>query len=110
MQIVYFGFLEDPFIIPFLFNCQRDNERLISTSVPTGNQQNATFVLDIRAWANTSELYADENGAWKMTGCRPKHYTIVKDEDGRVAELERVQDQSKLWLCCPEKNIHVLFV
>ena len=49
MQIVYFGFLEDPFIIPFLFNCQRDNERLISTSVPTGNQQNATFVLDIRA-------------------------------------------------------------
>lgn len=51
-----------------------------------------------------------EDGAWKMTDCRPKYYSIVKDEDWSVAELERVQDQSKLWLCCPEKNIHVFLV
>ena len=42
MQIVHFGSLENPFIISFLFNCQRDNERMVSTSVPTGIQQNAT--------------------------------------------------------------------
>ena len=29
-----------------------------------------------------------------MTGCRPKYYSIVKDENGRVAELQRVHDQS----------------
>lgn len=81
-------------MIPFLFKCQSDNGQLISTAVPTRIQQNATFVLDITALPNRSDLYADTNGAWKMTGCRPKYYSIVKDENGRVTELERVHDQS----------------
>ncbi|CAH3126511.1 unnamed protein product [Porites lobata] len=57
---------------------------MISTSVPTRIQQNATFVLDISALGNRADLYADENGVWKMTGCRPKYYTIDRDENGRV--------------------------
>ena len=93
-KIVDFESLENPFIIPFLFNCQSDNEHLISTVVPTGIQQNATFVLNISALANRSDLCADENGVWKMTGCRPKYYSIVKDENGRVVEMERVHGQS----------------
>ena len=90
-----FDSLENPFLIPFLFNCQSDNGHLISTALPAGIQQNATFVLDISTLANRSDLYADENGAWKMTGCRPKYYSIVEDENGRVAELERVHDHIK---------------
>lgn len=49
--IVDFDFLENPFIIPFLFNCQSDNEHLISTAVPTEIQQNANFVSEISALA-----------------------------------------------------------
>ena len=94
-KIVDFDSLENPFIIPFLFNCKSDNGDLISTALPAGIQQNATFALDISTLGNRSDLYADENGAWKMTGCRPKYYSIVKDENGRVAELERVHDHSK---------------
>ena len=93
-KIVDFDSLENPFIIPFLFNCQSDNGHLISTALPAGIQQNATFVVDISRLENRSDLYADENGAWKMTGCRPKYYSIDKDENGRVAELERVHDHS----------------
>ena len=93
-KIVDFDSLENPFIIPFLFNCQSDNGHLIGTALPAGIQQNATFVLDISTLGNRSDLYADENRAWKMTGCRPKYYSIVKDENGRVAELERGHDHS----------------
>ena len=75
-KIVDLESLENPYIIPFLFNCQSDNEDMISTSVPTRIQQNVTFVLDISALGNKADLYADENGVWKMTGCRSKYYTI----------------------------------
>ena len=92
-KIVDLESLENPYIIPFLFNCQSDNEDMISTSVPTRIQQNATFVLDISALGNRADLYADENGVWKMTGCRPKYYTIDRDENGRVVEMERVRNE-----------------
>ena len=117
-KLVDFDSLENPFIILFLFNCQSDNGQLISTAVPTRIQQNATFVLDIVALPNRSDLYADENGAWKMTGCRHKYYSIVKDESGRVAELERVHDQSncdvvvrrKTYTCSSYKWYHKTIV
>ena len=30
---------------------------------------------------------------WRMTGCKTKYYTIDRDENGRVIELERVRNQ-----------------
>lgn len=50
------------------------------------------FVLDIIVLLNRLDLYVDINGVWKMIGCRFKYYSIVKDENGRVIELERVYD------------------
>ena len=89
---------------PLHHTCQSDNEHLISAAVPIGIQQNATFILIISALPNRSDLHADENGVWKMTGCRPKYYSIVKDENGRVVEMERVHDQAILMLVSKEDH------
>lgn len=58
-KIVDFRSLDNPFIIPFLFNCQSDNKYLISTAVATGLQENPTFLFDISALANWSDLYTN---------------------------------------------------
>ena len=31
-----------------------------------------------------------------MTGCKAKFYTIIRDEEGKVAELEKVNTQMRM--------------
>lgn len=77
-----------------MMNCQDENPYLISKAVPIGYQDNGTFVLNIDALQHRKDLYSDENGSWVMTGCKAKLYTIIRDEEGKVAELEKVNTQA----------------
>lgn len=77
-----------------MMNCQDENPYLISKAVPIGYQDNEIFVLNIDAMQHRKDLYSDENGSWVMTGCKAKFYTITRDEEGKVAELEKVNTQA----------------
>lgn len=77
-----------------MMNCQDENPYLISKAVPIGYQDNGTFVLNIDALQHRKDLYSDENGSWVMTGCKAEFYTITRDEEGKVAELEKVNTQA----------------
>ena len=81
-----------------MMNCQDENPYLISKAVPIGYQDNGTFVLNIDALQHRKDLYSDENGSWVMTGCKAKFYTIIRDEEGKVAELEKVNTQAGIAL------------
>lgn len=37
--------LDNPYIVPFKFNCQEDNPDIISEAVPIGIQVNAAFLV-----------------------------------------------------------------
>lgn len=73
--------LDNPYIVPFLFNCQEDNPGIIREAVPIGIQDNATFVLCLDTLEHRKDLFADDNGSWDMTGCKAKFYTIIRDDD-----------------------------
>ena len=42
-----------------------------------------------------------------MTGCRPKYYSIVKDEDGSVAELESSRSEQIVTLLSGKEHTRV---
>lgn len=89
-KVVSIENLDNPYVAPLMMNCQDENPYLISKAVPIGYQDNGTFVLNIDALQHRKELYSDENGSRVMTGCKAKFYTIIRDEEGKVAELEKV--------------------
>lgn len=93
-KIISLDSLDNPFVVPFLMNCQEENPTVISKAVPTGIQDNATFVLSLDALEHRKDLFSDDNGSWNMTGCKAKFYTIIKDEEGKVVELEKVNSQA----------------
>ena len=39
--------LETPYVVPLMMNCKRDNEHLISSTIPFAIQANATFLVDV---------------------------------------------------------------
>lgn len=82
--------LDNPYIVPLLFNCREDHPGIISKAVPMGSQDNATFVLCSDALEHRKDLFSDDNGSWVMTGCKAKFYTIIRDNGGKVVELEKV--------------------
>lgn len=55
---------------PLLMNMREDSPNLVSTAVPMGVQQNASFIVDLDALPNRKDLFSDDNGSWKMTGAR----------------------------------------
>ncbi|CAH3119630.1 unnamed protein product [Porites lobata] len=93
-KVVTIESLDNPYVVPLIMNCQEDNPAMISKAVPIGYQDNGTFVLDIDALQHRKDLYSDENGSWAMTGCKAKFYTIIRDEEGKVTELEKVNTQT----------------
>lgn len=36
------------------------------------------------------DLFLDDNGLWVMIGCKVKFYIIIRDNGGKVVELEKV--------------------
>lgn len=85
---------DNPYVVPFLFNCQEDNPSIISNAVPIGIQDNATFVLCLDTLEHRKDLFSDDNGSWDTTGCKAKFYTIIRDDGGKVVELEKVNTQA----------------
>ena len=39
-------------------------------------------------------MFSDENGSWTMTGCKAKFYSIERDENGKLVELDQVNGQA----------------
>ena len=85
--------LDNPYVVPFMMNCQEESATIISKAVPIGIQDNATFVLSLDTLEHRKDLFSDENGSWVMTGCKAKFYTIIRDEGGKVAELKKLNSQ-----------------
>ena len=93
-KIITLESLDNPYVVPFLMNCLEDNPTMISSAVPSGIQDNATFILNLGALGSRKDLYSDDNGSWVMTGCKTKFYIAVKDEEGKVVELEKVNNEA----------------
>lgn len=87
--------LNNPYVVPFLFNCREDHPGIISEAGPMRIQDNATFALCLYALEHRKDLFLDDNGSWVMTGCKAKFYTIIKDNGGEVVELEKGRRSSK---------------
>ena len=81
-------------MVPFLMNCVEEHSNLVSMAVPVGIQDNATFVLDLNALNDRKDLYADDNGSWVMNGCKTKWYTIVKDDERKVTDLIKTDNEA----------------
>ena len=75
-------------------NCLKENPTMISSAVPSDIQDNTTFILNLGALGNRKDLYSDDNGSWVMTGCKSKFYIVVKNEEDKVVELEKVNNEA----------------
>ena len=76
-------------VAPLLMNVRDDSPDLVSTAVPMGMKQNASFIVDLDALPNRKDLFSDDNGSWKMTGVRLKFFTGNK-EGRKVVGIEKV--------------------
>ena len=95
-----------------MMNCKRDNEHMISSTVPFAIQENATFLIDIDKLPNRKDVFCDDNGSWKSNGSPEKLYIINKDKNGNVVSLARceMEDEGDVtvhrlpYICksCPE--------
>ena len=95
-------------------NCEEENPTIISKAIPIGIQDNATFVLSADTLENRKDLFSDENGSWTMTGCKAKLYSIERDGDGKVVELDKVNSQAcahvavrgRTYICSSDTSYH----
>lgn len=85
--------LETPYVVPLMMNCKRDNEHLVSSTIPFAIQANATFLVDVDKLPNRKDIFCDDNGSWKSNGCPAKFYIINKDENGKVHSLTRCKTE-----------------
>ncbi|KAL9977375.1 hypothetical protein ACROYT_G014767 [Oculina patagonica] len=95
-KVVKLESLENPFGVPLLMNCKKDNKELVSSSVPHAIQENGTFLVDLDKLANRKDVFADDNGVWIMKGSRRKSYCVEKDADGQVISLNRSQGNTDI--------------
>ena len=51
-------------------NAKEDRPDLVSTVIPMGVQESASFIVDLDSLPNCKDLFSDDNGSWKMTGVR----------------------------------------
>lgn len=99
--------LDNPYIVPFLFNCQEDDPGIISEAVPIGIQDNVAFVLCLDTLEHRKDLFSNDNGSWDMTSCKAKFCTITRDDGGKVVELEKVSIQASAEVAVKEEVTHV---
>ena len=62
--------LENPFVVPLMMNCQKDNKDLISTNIPNSIQKNGSFLIDVDKHPNRKDVFADDNGARSLKSSR----------------------------------------
>ena len=67
---------------------------MISSAVHIGIQDNPTFILNLGELEKRKDLYSDDNGSWVMTCCKTKFYIVDEDEEGKVVELEKVNNEA----------------
>lgn len=75
-------------------NVRRDSPRLVSSTVPFGIQENATFIVDLDTLSSRSDLFCDGNGVWKMNGGKLKFFKVHKDGD-TVVSIKKVNTQEE---------------
>ena len=86
--------LDNTEVAPLLMNVREDSPNLVSTAVPMGVQQNASFIVDLDALPNRKNLFSDDNGSWKMTGARLKFFKVNK-EGSQVVSIEKVVSEQE---------------
>ena len=81
--------LDNTEVAPLLMNTRQDRPDLVSTAIPMGVKENASFIVDLDSLPNRKNLFSDDNGSWKMTGTRLKFSRVQKD-GSQVASIEKV--------------------
>lgn len=102
--------LENPFIMPLLMNCGKDNPELISARMSYAIQENATFIIELDSLGNRKYVFCDDNGAWTRKGNREQLYCVTKNFEGQVSLLYKVSSEADIsvrrspYICksCPE--------
>ena len=103
--------LENPFVVPLIMNCKRDNKHLISSKVPFAIEENASFLIDLDKLPSRKDVYSDDNGSWILNGSRSKFYTVGRDGNGQVVSLNKCKESEaditvrrRPYICksCPE--------
>ena len=84
-RIVEIDSLDNTEVAPLLMNARDDSPDLVSTAVPMGVQQNASFIVDSDAFP-TAKIY------FVMTDARLKFFTVSK-EGSKVVRIEKVGTQ-----------------
>lgn len=69
-------------------NAKEDRPDLVSTAIPMGVQESASFIVDLDSLHNSKDLFSDDNGSWKMTGVRLKFFRVRK-EGGQVVSIKK---------------------
>lgn len=87
--------LETPYVVPLMMNYKRDNEHLISRTIPLAIQANSTFLVDADKLPNRKDIFYDDNGSWRSKGCTAKFYITNKDENGIVHSLTRCKTEEE---------------
>ena len=57
------GSLGNREVAPLLMNARDDSPDLVSTAVPMGVLQNASFIVDLDALSNRKDIFSDDNGS-----------------------------------------------
>ena len=86
---------ENPFIVPLLMNCRKDNLELVSKMVPCGIQQNASLLIDLDALEERDDIYCDDNGVWMQKACKTKYFATRMAADNRVVGLTKVSREEE---------------
>lgn len=108
--------LENPFIIPLLVNCKKDNLELISSWMPYAIQKTGTFIIDLDSLGSRKDVFCDNNGAWTMKGNREKLYCVTRNFEGQVSLLYKVSSEADIsvrrcpYICKSYPEFHKTFV
>ena len=76
-------------VVPILMN-GKDTPNLISNRVPSRCQENASFIIDLDVLENRKDVYSDDNGVRRPTGCKSKMFNVERGAGGKVVNLIKV--------------------
>ena len=76
----------------------KETPNLINTQVPSRCQENASFIIDLDALENRKDVYSDDNGVLRPTGCKSKMFNVERSAGGKVVNLIKVGSRMTFWL------------
>ena len=86
---------ENPFIVPLLMNCRKDNPELVSKTVSCGMQQNANLLINLDELEEREDIHSDDNGVWTQKACKTKYFITSQAENHRVVGLTKVSKEEQ---------------